>query len=150
MDMGRLSVGRDEVGMEEGREAKRGRASLPPSHEPWQSGERAYGRRNEPFALLSILSLAHPVAPLRRSEHRQPQKRKRLRGGGDRVDGNWGREAERGDDDVCLELSAAQLHKTRLDGEEEKHEHRRGKGYISSLPFLPDADLWMTSRHVET
>ena len=35
--------------------------------------------------------------------------------------------AERGDDDVCLELSAAQLHKTRLDGEEEKHEHRRGK-----------------------
>ena len=34
---------RDEVEMEEGRggEAKRGRASLPPSHEPWQSGVKA-------------------------------------------------------------------------------------------------------------
>ena len=48
--------------------------------------------------------------------------------------------AERGDDDddVCLELSAAQLHKTRLDGEE-KHERMRGKGYISKQPSLPDA-----------
>ena len=135
--------------MEEGRGGKRSGGeppSLPHTNHGNLAVERKGGGMSRSLFVQSSRSLIR-LRLVRRSEHRQPQKRKRLRGG-DRVDSNWGREgeregkAERGDDDdddVCLEHSAAQLHKTRLDGEEEKHERMRGKGYISSLHSLPDA-----------
>ena len=113
-------------GDSEGRRGGREGGLLPPSplpHEPRQSGER----RNEPFALPSSRSLAHPVAAIRASTGTKTEEEAI----GSTVIGGEGK-AERGDD-VCLELSGATTQNT---FGRRRETRAAGKGYISSLSFL--------------